>query len=129
MALQKKFIDLDFNFGTHPETKDVVRVFDEASIKAAVKHLVLTNFYSRPFHPEIGSQVAGLLFEPNSYITQFAIENSITQVVDNFDERVDVNSVQAEFSDSENAYRIQIYLDVRGLLESVTIDFLLNRVR
>lgn len=129
MPLQKKFIDLDFNFGTHPATNDLVKVYDESSIKAALKHLVLTEFYSRPFHPEIGSQVAGLLFEPDNYLTQYSIKHTIKQVIENFDERVVVNKVIADFHDHENAYYVEVYLDIRGILESMTLEFLLNRIR
>ena len=60
----RTFSDLDLNFGMHPVTRDVVLKYDDQAIKAAVKNLVLTQNYERPFHSEIGSQIRGLLFEP-----------------------------------------------------------------
>jgi len=129
MATQKKFIDLDMEFEKHPATDDVVRLYDESAIKASVKHLILTHFYSRPFHPEIGSHVAGLLFELNTYTTRYAISNSIKQVIENYDPRVTLNGLEVEFLDDENSYRIEIFLEVIGILEVVTVEFLLNRVR
>lgn len=129
MAKQIKFIDLDMNFDKHPATNDVVRNFNEVAIRESVKHLIFTHFYSRPFHPEIGSHVAGLLFELNSETTRFAIEHSIKQVVANYDPRVTINSVIASFKDKENAYYIEIFLNIKGMLESITLNFLLNRIR
>ena len=129
MATKRKFIDLDMAFGKHPATNDVVRVFDEVAVKESVKHLVITHFYSRPFHPEIGSHVAGLLFELNTSTTRFAIKHSIEQVITNHDPRVLINDVIVEFRENENAYYIEIFMDVKGILESVTIVFLLKRVR
>ena len=33
------------------------------AVKQAVKNLILTNHYEKPFHPEIGSNLRGMLFE------------------------------------------------------------------
>lgn len=129
MTKQIKFIDLDMNFTRHPSTNDAVRVFNETAIKESVKHLVLTHFYSRPFHPEIGSHVAGLLFELNSETTRYAIRNSIEQVITNYEPRAGLDDIRVKFSDKENAYYIEIFLDVKGILETVTLEFLLNRIR
>lgn len=129
MATQRKFIDLDMEFSAHPATGDVVRLYDESAIKASVKHLVLTHFYSRPFHPEIGSHVAGLLFELNTETTRFAIANSINQVINNYDPRVTLDGLLVNFEENDNAYRIEVTLSVLGILEVVSIEFLLNRVR
>ena len=114
--------DIDFNFIAHPNSGDVVRLFDDASVKAAAKHLVLTHFYSRPFHPEYGSHVAGLLFENDGPLTRFAIEHSIKQVLESHEPRVTVESVEAQFRDNENSYNIEITLSVKGLLESVNFE-------
>ncbi len=57
------FSDLDFNFTAHPVTKDVSRRYDENSVKTALKNLILTRNYERPFHSEIGSPIRSLMFE------------------------------------------------------------------
>ena len=60
MPKNKTFSDLDFSFTAHPATGDIMRVYDVNAVKASIKHLVLTEFYGRMFHPEIGSSAAGL---------------------------------------------------------------------
>ena len=55
--------DLDLNFTRNPVTNDVTRIEDIDAVKRSVKNLVQTNFYERPFHPELGCGIRELLFE------------------------------------------------------------------
>ena len=57
------FSDLDLNFGIHPIRKDINRHLNEQAIINSIKNLVLTNFYEKPFQPEIGSGIRNLLFD------------------------------------------------------------------
>lgn len=131
MAKQRTFSDIDFYFGRHPNTGDLTRTYDTTAIKAAIKHLVMTNFYGRPFHPEIGSHIAGLLFENRGPLLDYAIEDSIREVITNWEPRVEPGSlvVTASFSDRENSYRVRVEFTMRGLLQPITVDILLDRVR
>ena len=56
--------DLDLDFGRNPVTNDVNKLTDVEAVKRSVRNLINTNHYERPFHPEIGSGIRGLLFEP-----------------------------------------------------------------
>ncbi len=130
MTQLRLFSDFDFNFQPHPSTGDLVIIRDERAIKNSVKHLVLTNFYGRPFHPEIGSAVAGLLFENDSAFTKLAIEHTVQEVIENYEGfRVSVTDVEANFRDTDHAYFIEIILEVEGMLAPIEIDFLLYRTR
>ena len=69
----RKFKDIDLDFGRNVVTNDVNTVTDIIAIKRSVKNLIQTNFYERPFHPELGCGVRELLFEnftPNWCIHQ-----------------------------------------------------------
>jgi hypothetical protein len=55
--------DLDLNFTRNPVTNDILRIEDVDAVKRSVRNLVQTNFYERPFHPELGCGIRGLLFE------------------------------------------------------------------
>lgn len=67
MAKQEKtvrqFRDLGLTFIPHPVTHDAVSKTDAAAVKQSIRNLVMTMNYERPFHPEKGCQVYGLLFE------------------------------------------------------------------
>ena len=65
----RKFKDIDLDFGRHPVTNDVNTIEDAIAIKRSVRNLIQTNFYERPFHPELGCGVRGLLFENYNPVT------------------------------------------------------------
>ena len=52
----RAYSDLDLFFSKN-RSKDVNKLVDVQAVKRAVRNLVLTNFYEKPFHPEIGSGV------------------------------------------------------------------------
>ena len=50
----RKFKDIDLNFTRHPVTNDIGTIEDVIAIKRSVRNLIQTNYYERPFHPELG---------------------------------------------------------------------------
>jgi phage baseplate assembly protein W len=68
-TLQKIYSDLDLTFNRQPGKGDLALRYDEQAVISSVRNLLLTNFYERPFQPEIGSNINGLLFENISPIT------------------------------------------------------------
>ena len=53
----RTYTDLDLDFTRHPVTNDVVKIEDVNAVKRSVRNLVNTQFYERPFHPELGCGV------------------------------------------------------------------------
>jgi len=88
--------DLDFNFSKLALTNDVGSKTDTNAIKQSVVNLVMTNFGERPFHPEIGSDVNSLLFEPSGVLTYSVIEDTIRTVLENFEPRIEVTSIRVD---------------------------------
>ena len=81
----RKFRDLDLDFDRNIVTNDVKVVEDVVAIKRSVRNLVQTNFYERPFHPELGCGVRELLFE-NFTLTAVFIKRKIEEVLINYDQ-------------------------------------------
>lgn len=54
--------DIDLTM-TPKSNGDIFKKVDAAAVKQAVKNLILTNWYEKPFKPYFGSNIAGLLFE------------------------------------------------------------------
>ena len=65
------FLYKDFSlfFTVNPVTADVTTITDVQDIKRAVRNLVMTNEWDRPFHPEIASGLRESLFEPFGPVT------------------------------------------------------------
>ena len=59
----RQYTDLDLFFGKKATSKDISKVTDIQAVKRSIRNLVLTNFYEKPFHPEIGTGVRAALFQ------------------------------------------------------------------
>ena len=125
----RTFSDLDLNFTKHPVTKDVVRKFDEEAIKAAVKNLVLTQNYERPFHSEIGSQIRGLLFEPATPMLGIMLKRAIADTIINFEPRVKLDDVLVTVSPDNNEVYVSIYFTIVNTVRPLQVDLILTRTR
>ena len=59
----RKFRDFDLDFSRNAVTNDINTIEDVISVKRSLKNLIQTNFYERPFQPELGCGIRELLFE------------------------------------------------------------------
>jgi len=125
----RTFSDLDLNFTAHPVTKDIVRKYDEEAIKAAVKNLVLTQNYERPFHSEIGSQIRGLLFEPATPMLNIMLKRAISDTIINFEPRVKLDEVLVTVSPDNNEVYVSIYFTIINTVRPLQVDLILTRTR
>jgi phage baseplate assembly protein W len=123
------FSDLDFNFTAHPVTKDVSRRYDENAVKTALKNLILTRNYERPFHSEIGSPIRSLMFEPATPMLGIMLRQAIFDVVNNFEPRVQLTEVSVNVSDENNAIYITIEFKIVNTERPLTLDLTLERTR
>ncbi len=123
------FSDLDFNFTAHPVTKDVSRRYDENAVKTALKNLILTRNYERPFHSEIGSPIRSLMFEPATPMLGVMLRQAIFDVVNNFEPRVQLTQVDVNVSDENNAIYITIEFKIVNTERPLTLDLTLERTR
>jgi phage baseplate assembly protein W len=125
----RTFSDLDLNFTRHPVTNDIVRKFDEEAIKAAVKNLVLTQNYEKPFHSDVGSQIRGLLFEPVTPMFVIMLKRSISDTIVNFEPRVNLNDVLVTVSPDDNEVYVTIYFTIINTTRPLQVDLILTRTR
>lgn len=123
------FSDLDFNFTAHPVTKDVVRRYDDNAIKAALKNLILTSNYERPFHPEIGTPIKSLLFEPATPLLASSIKQAVVNTINNFEPRVELTDVSVSVDEDSNSVGISIEFKIVNTTRPITLDLTLERTR
>ena len=125
----RTYSDLDFNFTAHPVTGDVVRRFDESAVKNALKNLILTSNYERPFHSEIGSPIKRLLFEPATPMLEVLINRAIVDTVTNFEPRVELLNVDVVVSEDEYNVYVSIEFRIINTTQPLTLDLTLERTR
>tara|TARA_Y100001938_G_C7942604_1_gene355075 strand:- start:98 stop:523 length:426 start_codon:yes stop_codon:yes gene_type:complete len=125
----KTFSDLNLNFTRNPATGDVARLTDIEAVKRAVRNLVLTNQFERPFHPEIGSSIRGLLFENVTPLNAILLEDRIREVIINHEPRALLTGVRVVDDADRNGYSVIINFQVLNSVENVSITEFLQRLR
>ena len=126
----RQYTDLDLFFGKKSTSKDISKVTDILAVKRAVRNLVLTNHYEKPFHPEIGSGVRGILFEPMTPITAHILTRKIEDVIENFEPRVRLINVIAYPNLDRNAYEVSVEFYIVNMpTELVDLTLFLERLR
>lgn len=125
----RTFRDLDLSFNIHPIQKDINTHKNEFAVINAVKNLVLTNHYERPFQPDLGSNIRRLLFENIDSVIAAQIEREIVETILNFEPRVEVSKVTASASPDENRYNIAMEFFIINNPNPITINFFLERIR
>ena len=126
----RQYTDLDLFFAKKATSKDISKVTDIQAVKRSVRNLVLTNHYEKPFHPEIGSGVRGILFEPMTPITAHILTRKIEDVIENFEPRVRLINVIAYPNLDRNAYEVSVEFYVVNMpTELVDLTLFLERLR
>ena len=125
----RDYLDFDLGFGRNPITNDLNKRINANAIKQSVKNLVLTHFYEVPFHPEVGSQIFHALFENFSPMTKLTAERAISDVINNCEPRVTLNSVTVDDNPESNALVISIKYTIINTNRQSEVVFDVYRAR
>ena len=125
----RKFSDIDLSFTRNLVTSDVVQIEDVIAVKRSVKNLVQTNFYERPFQPELGCGIRELLFENFTPMTKIFIEGKIWEVLVNFEPRIELTSVNVDDDQDGNRLVVDVNFYVVGIPGPQTVQTFLQRLR
>ena len=126
----RQYRDLDLFFGKKSSNSDVQEITDVKAVKRSIRNLVLLNHYEKPFHPEIASGVRDMLFELMTPITATILARKIEDVINNFEPRARLISVNALPNLDRNEYEVSIeFYVVNQPTELVDLTIMLERVR
>jgi len=125
----RTYKDLDLDFTRHPVTNDVVKIEDVDAVKRSVRNLINTNFYERPFHPELGCGVRELLFENFTPLTGIFIRRKVQEVLDNYEPRARISGIAVNEQPDRNAIDVQVNFYVLNLPNPVSVTTTLQRIR
>ena len=107
--------DIDLNLNQNPITNDVTSVTDINAVKRSIRNLLATQHYERPFHPEIGSNIQNLLFQHFGPITGNQLSRAIEEMIENFEPRARVETVECYPISDTNSYDVRVYFYVENL--------------
>tara|TARA_A100001391_G_scaffold154618_1_gene112403 strand:- start:67 stop:492 length:426 start_codon:yes stop_codon:yes gene_type:complete len=125
----RTYVDLDLDFTRHPVTNDVVKITDVEAVKRSVKNLINTQFYERPFHPELGCGVRDMLFENYTPMTGIFMRRKIEEVLSNYEPRASLTSIQVNEQMDRNAIDVVVNFYVLNLPNPVSVTTTLQRIR
>lgn len=123
------FSDISFAMLAHPITKDLSLNTNETAIKNSIKNLLLTKNYEKPFHPEIGSNIYGMLFEPLSPFVSNYLEAEIHSVLTRFEPRIKLSEINVISNIDSNGYEVTISFYIVNQTTQTTITIFLEKLR
>jgi uncharacterized protein len=130
MPTVQTFKDLSVTFKKHPVNDDLIVVRDKAAIAQSIKNLLLTQRGERPFQPDLGCDIARILFEPLDYGSGVVLKSEIKNVIVNYEPRIAVNQILCIPNESLNGYEVELSYTIIGREDRpVTVEFFLERTR
>ncbi|CAB4124112.1 COG3628 Phage baseplate assembly protein W [uncultured Caudovirales phage] len=125
----KTYKDLDLNFIPHPITKDINKKVGVNAVLQSLKNLLFLNHYEKPFHPEIGSNIRKMLFEPIDPVIAGILAKEIQDTITNFEPRVDIRNVYVMENTDGNGFDVTLEFYMVNSPEPITVSFFLERLR
>ena len=125
----KIYKDLNLDFQQNTATKDIQKIEDVESVKRSVRNLVSLNYYEKPFHPEIGSNIRGLLFEQLTPQISHYIGKQLELLIRNYEPRCRLVNVENMPDLDKNGYSVSVSFYVVNVSNPVTVETFLERLR
>lgn len=123
------FSDIDLGFFAHPVTGKVSRKVNRDAVRQSVKSLILTDYYDRPFKPNIGCGIRYYLFELFTPAVKQQMESAIRETIANHEPRADVIEVLVEENQDMHALVVSVAFMIINDPNPVVLDVILERVR
>jgi len=124
----KLYKDIDLTFANKP-SGEIFKKEDAAAVKQAVKNLMLTNYFEKPFQPRFGGNLREMLFDLADDDAEEDIEDRIKNAIGVFEPRARALNVTATATPERNSIRVTVEFRVINTQETVTVTTVLARLR
>lgn len=110
---ERKYSDLDLAFDARTATDgDLYKKTDAAAVKQAVKNLLLTNRFEKPYRPDYGANLSSLLFElANEDVGEEIIE-AVKGTIQRYEPRAKLEDIKVTANLNTNAIAVTIQFRV-----------------
>ena len=122
----KKFTDISLSFQPNPLNGDISVLKDERAINNALKNIIMTSLYEKPFDAMFGSTVNRILFEPADTMTADDLQFEIKRAIARNEPRVKVEFVDVRINYDTGDYNVKIKYLIIGYDEVLNVDFILT---
>ena len=126
---EKVYKDLNLDFQQNSATKDIQKIENVESVKRSVRNLINLNYYEKPFHPEIGSNLRGLLFENITAQISHYMGKQVELLIRNYEPRCKMVEVVNRPDVERNGYSVSVSFYVINTPNPIQVETFLERLR
>lgn len=127
--ITRTFSDINLNFKSHPATADIVKVTDEEAVKSAIRNLISTKNFDRPFHPEIGCAIHNLLFDNFTPLTLQLARKAVEDILRAYEPRADILDIIVSDTQDQNELTVTVVFKIVNTDKPIKVSTLINRNR
>lgn len=124
----KLFRDIDLSFAVKP-SGEVYKKIDAAAVKQAIKNLLLTNHFEKPFLPLYGGNLRDLLFELAHSSISEEITSNITRAIESYEPRAKIIDIRVDNQADYNSIGVTVEFRIVNTEETVIFTTTLTRLR
>jgi phage baseplate assembly protein W len=128
-TLQKIYSDIDFTLTKRPVVGDIALSYDGQAVLRSIRNILSTKKFEKPFDPTFGTNIDGLLFENFSSLTSSALEKEIIAAINNYEPRVNLQSVVVSAQPDKHGYDVTLTYFLANATTPTTVTVFLERNR
>ena len=127
-ARDRLYSDIDLTFAAKV-TGDVYKKTDAAAVKQAIKNLIQTNHFEKPFLPKFGGNIREFLFELAYDDIKGDIKNNIIRAIQTYEPRAKVLKIGVNTRPDQNSLDVTLEFQVINTKEIVVFTTVISRLR
>ena len=108
------FKDISMSFQANPLNDDLIALKNENAIARSIRNIVFTLPGEKFFNPSFGSRITESLFENIDDITATVIVDEIRESIETYEDRVQLDSVEAFPNFENNSFDVTITYEIIG---------------
>ena len=123
------YSDIDLSFAVNTSTGDIFKKKDAAAVKQSVKNILQTNRFEKPFRPDFGADIRGLLFELADDDSEEDLKEQIRGTINRFEPRANIQKLEVKFTVDQNTVRVKLEFKILSIDETVSLETTVSRLR
>ena len=112
--VSQAFKDISMTFQSNPLNGDLIAIKNENAIARSLRNIVFTTPGEKFFNESFGSRITESLFDNIDEITASIITDEISESINRYEPRVELNSVKAYPDYDNNGFDVIVTYDVIG---------------
>lgn len=120
--------DIDLSFTAKPNGELYIKR-DAAAVKQAIKTLIQTNYFEKPYQPFFGADIRSLLFELADDDIEEEVGEQVIEAIEKYEPRASIIDVRVRALPDYNSISVTIEFQVVNTSEVVVFTTSISRLR